>query len=111
MMNKNERYEHMEWTANWIKPAWETGSEAPLFSRIYRLTKPLASAVLRLTGLGVYEAAINGQRISGDVLMPGWTAYTKRLQVQRYDVTELLAQDNRLNVLLSKGWYRSPLLC
>ena len=54
----------MDWKAKWIKPAWETGSEAPLFARQFRITKPLTSAVLRLTGLGVYEAAINGQRIS-----------------------------------------------
>ncbi len=100
----------MEWKAKWIKPAWETGSEAPLFARQFHVTKPLTAAVLRLTGLGVYEAAINGQRISQDVLAPGWTAYTKRLQVQRYDVTELLTADNTLTVLLGKGWYRSPLL-
>jgi len=100
----------MEWRAKWIKPAWETGSEAPLFARQFHVTKPLTAAVLRLTGLGVYEAAINGRRVSQDVLAPGWTAYTKRLQVQRYDVTELLAADNILTVLLGKGWYRSPLL-
>ena len=100
----------MEWKAKWIKPAWETGAEAPLFARDFRITKPLTAAVLRMTGLGVYEAAINGRRISKDVLAPGWTAYTKRLQVQRYDVTELLAADNTLTVLLGKGWYRSPLL-
>ena len=101
----------MEWRAKWIKPAWETGSEAPLFARQFHVTKPLTAAVLCLTGLGVYEAAINGRRISQDVLAPGWTAYTKRLQVQRYDVTELLAADNTLTVLLGKGWYRSPLMC
>ena len=100
----------MEWRAKWIKPAWETGSEAPLFARDFRIEKPLTAAVLRLTGLGVYEAAINGRRVSQDVLAPGWTAYTKRLQVQRYDVTELLTADNTLTVLLGKGWYRSPLL-
>ena len=100
----------MEWKAKWIKPAWDTSSEAPLFARDFRITKPLAAAVLQLTGLGVYEAAINGHRISEDVLAPGWTAYTKRLQVQRYDVTELLAAYNTLTVLLGKGWYRSPLL-
>ncbi len=101
----------MEWRAKWIKPAWETGSEAPLFARDFCIEKPLTAAVLRLTGLGVYEAAINGQRISQDVLAPGWTAYTYRLQVQRYDVTELLAADNTLTVLLGKGWHRSPLMC
>lgn len=31
--------------------------------------------------------------------------------MQLYDVTELLAEDNTLTVLLGKGWYRSPLMC
>ena len=64
----------MEWKAKCIKTPWETGSEAPLFARQFHVTKPLTAAVLRMTGLGVYEAAINGRRISEDVLAPGWTA-------------------------------------
>lgn len=64
----------MERKVKWIKPAWETGDEAPLFAWNFRIEKPLTAAVLRMTGLGVYEAAINGRRISEDVLAPGWTA-------------------------------------
>ncbi len=101
----------MNWKAQWIKPAWETGSEAPLFAKHFKVDQPLTSAVLRITGMGVYEAAINGQRISEDVLAPGWTAYMHRLQVQTYDVTALLGVENELTVLLGKGWYRSPLMC
>lgn len=100
----------MNWQANWIKPSVDMGSKAPLFAKTFPVDKPLSSAVLRLTALGVYEAAINGQRVSEDVLAPGWTAYEHRLQVQTYDVTPLLAQRNELTVLLGKGWHRSPLL-
>ena len=100
----------MEWQAKWIKPAVDMESKAPLFAKTFQAKKPLTSAVLRMTGMGVYEAAINGQRVSCDVLAPGWTAYTKRLQVQTYDVSSLIAADNQLTVLLGKGWYRSPLL-
>ena len=101
----------MNWQAKWIKPSWETEGEAPLFSKNFRTEKPVKAAVLRLTGMGVYEAAINGARVSEDVLAPGWTTYTKRLQVQRYDVTSLIAADNELTVLLGRGWYRSHLMC
>ncbi len=100
----------MKWTARWIKPAFEAGSEAPVFSRAFRAEKPVARATLRITGMGVYEACLNGQRISEDVLAPGWTAYMHRLQVQSYDVTGLIQAENELTVLLGKGWYRSPLL-
>ena len=49
----------------------------------------MTSAALRMTGMGIYEAYINGRRVSEDVLAPGWTAYMHRLQVQTYDVTDL----------------------
>ena len=101
----------MEWQAKWICPAEDMGSKAPQFARHFAVEKPLASAVLRMTGMGVYEACINGSPVTDTVLNPGWTAYTKRLQVQTYDVTELLGAENELTVLLGKGWYRSPLLC
>ena len=101
----------MNWQAKWIRPSWEPESKAPLFAKHFETKKPVTSAVLRLTGMGVYEAALNGQRISEDVLAPGWTTYPKRLQVQTYDVTDLLADDNELTVLLGRGWYRSHLMC
>ena len=101
----------MNWQAKWIQPAQDMGSKAPMFARRFRAEKPVASAVLRMTGMGIYEAALNGVRISQDVLAPGWTTYVHRLQVQTYDVTDLVAADNELTVLLGKGWYRSPLIC
>ena len=99
----------MQWQAPWIKPAWTTESKAPLFAKRFRVEKPLTSAVLRITGLGVYEACINARRVTRDVLTPGWTAYHMRLQVQSYDVTPLISVENEITVLLGKGWYRSPL--
>jgi len=101
----------MEWNAPWIQPPQDMGSQAPLFTRSFHLQKPLAGALLEITGLGIYEASINGCRISQDVLAPGWTAYQSRLQVQQYDVTGLLKEENELAVMLGKGWYRSPLIC
>ncbi|MBE5769020.1 MAG: alfa-L-rhamnosidase [Clostridiales bacterium] len=101
----------MNWQAQWIKPAQDLGSKAPMFTRRFALDKPLTSAVLRLTGLGTYEAEINGQRVSEYVLAPGWTTYMHRLQVQTYDVTKMLSAQNELTVVLGKGWYRSPLMC
>ncbi len=100
----------MNWQAKWIAPAADLGSKAPCFEKCFRVEKPLASAVLRMTALGVYEACINGKSVTDTVLNPGWTAYTKRLQVQTWDVTDLISAENALTVLVGKGWYRSPLL-
>ena len=101
----------MDWNAKWITPAFPTESRAPLFSKSFSVEKPLNSAILRITAMGVYEACINGQPVTDSVLNPGWTAYSKRLQVQSWDVTKLIAADNLLTVLVGKGWYRSPLMC
>ena len=99
----------MEFKANWVRPARDLGDVCPVFKKEWRLIKPLKAAELFLTARGVYEARINGKRVSGYVLAPGWTSYEKRLQVQRYDVTELLQEDNILTVTVGRGWMRSPM--
>ena len=101
---------NMEWTAPWITPGCDMGSQAPCFAKAFRAEKPVASAVLRMTAMGVYDAAINGKPITDTVLNPGWTTYQKRLQVQTWDVTDLLGAENELTVTVGKGWYRSPLI-
>ena len=99
----------MNFKANWVRPARDLGDVCPVFKKEWRLKKPLKEAALFLTARGVYEARINGKRVSGYVLAPGWTSYEKRLQVQRYDVTELLQEDNILTVTVGRGWMRSPM--
>jgi alpha-L-rhamnosidase len=72
--------------------------------------KPITKARLYATALGVYEASINGQRVSDDLLAPGWTDYTKRVMVQTYDVTKLIRHgQNALGAVLSDGWYAGRL--
>lgn len=90
--------------ANWIRPRADYGEVCPLFRRKITVTKPVRSAVFQLTVLGVYEATLNGARIGNFILAPGWTSYQKRLQVQCYDVTALLKQENELCVNVGKGW-------
>ena len=64
-------------------------------------------ARLYATAHGVYEAFLNGTRVGDLELTPGFTAYRKRLQVQTYDVTDLVvAGDNVVGALLSDGWWR-----
>ncbi len=71
---------------------------------------PIVRARLYATALGVYEACINGRRVSDTVLDPGWTDYTKRVMVQTYDVTPLLtAGRNVVGAVLGDGWYAGRL--
>ena len=98
--------------AKWIRPAVDPGDVVPEFLRSFRPKGVIESAFLTITGMGVYEASINGERVGAFVLAPGWTVYKKRLQYQTYDVTDLVRDnaDNQISVLLGKGWYRSRLV-
>ena len=72
--------------------------------------KSIAKARLYATALGVYEAFIDGKRVSDDLLAPGWTDYTKRVMVQTYDVTKLIHPgQNAVGAVLGDGWYAGRL--
>lgn len=99
----------MDFHANWIQPSEDMGSICPVFKREWQSEKKVERAELILTALGVYEAELNGKRVSDYVLAPGWTVYEKRLQYQRYDITDLIENENELTVTVGRGWFRSPM--
>ena len=63
-------------------------------------------AVLYISGQGVYEAYINGEKISDDVLAPTVSWYPDRVYYNVYDVTSLISDNtNLLGVILGNGRY------
>ena len=90
--------------AAWIKNTKEMGETVPVFRRNFSVDKQVKNAVLEITSLGVYEAVLNGTRVGDFILAPGWTSYFKRLQYQEYDVTQLLHNENTLDVCVGPGW-------
>ena len=93
------------WQAKWIGPD-RVPDYSPILSRQFSCTGAIASARLFITGLGLYTAQLNGQRISDEVLTPGIWDYEAEVQYQTYDVTRLLSADNRLDITLGNGWYK-----
>lgn len=76
----------------------------------FAVGKPVASARLYVTALGVYRMSLNGQRVGDQVLAPGWTDYRQRVTYQVFDVTASLRRgDNALGAYLAPGWYETPL--
>ncbi|MCL2240778.1 MAG: glycoside hydrolase family 78 protein [Defluviitaleaceae bacterium] len=99
----------MNWEANWIKPVGDYGDVCPAFVREFTFEKDIPQeAVLTVTAMGMYEAVLNGTRISDYIFAPGWTS-RKRLQYQTYDIRPLLRKENTLVITVGKGWLRSPL--
>ncbi|HZQ20763.1 MAG TPA: family 78 glycoside hydrolase catalytic domain [Terriglobales bacterium] len=81
---------------------------AALLRRSFEVAKTIASARLYVTALGSYRMFLNGQRVGDDVLTPGFTDYSKRLQYQTYDVTQQITSGkNVLGALLGEGWFAS----
>lgn len=91
--------------ANWILPCYNMGKACPLFRKDFYIEKQVDSAFLYITARGVYEARLNSQRVGDFIMAPGWTSYHNRLQVQTYDVTGLLQEENSLILELAEGWF------
>ena len=101
----------MNWHARMIAADLDFDG-APLLRREFALSAEhgaVVSAKLTVTALGVVEAWLNGQRVSPDLLTPGWTSYEWRLRYSEYDVTGLLGDTNVLGLALGNGWYRGRL--
>ena len=101
-----------DWVAAWIAPAEDDvppAGQRPAYQLRGDVTvdRPVASARLYATAHGLYEVFLGGVRVGDLELTPGFTQYDQRLQVQAYDVTELLPPGTtEITALLSDGWWR-----
>ena len=83
---------------------------APLLRNGFTVTKPVRTARLLTTALGIHETQLNGAKVGEDVLAPAWTDYNKRVQYKVHDVTSRIRQgDNALGAWLGNGWYSGSL--
>lgn len=99
-----------DFTAKWISGNYGVNKKkrypVDCFKKTF-IALGVQSARLYITACGIYEAKLNGKRIGDFCLAPGHTDYTKRIQLQTYDVTELInSGSNDLTVDLADGWYR-----
>lgn len=98
-----------EWSADWIASPLDKEIQ-PVMYREFTLDAPVsevACARLYITGLGVYEAGLNGEKAGEEYLAPFYNDYRFWIQYQTYDVTQLLCPgENVLSVMLGDGWYK-----
>lgn len=98
------------WQAEWISDAAYHFTEkkvSPIpmtFRKTISLKKDVASAKLYATALGIYELALNGQKVGTRYFAPGFTSYKSHLQYQVYDVTKMLSQESTLTAVVAGGW-------
>lgn len=83
---------------------------APVFEKKFLSAKKVKNAVLHASACGLYRISVNGECLNRGLFDPGWTDYEKRIQYQTYDVTFLLKNENRLEILAGCGWACAGLL-
>lgn len=104
-----------DWTAWWISDG-STNPEndadyfeedrMPLFRKEFPVAKKIATARLYISGLGYYETFINGEKVSDQVLDPGWTTYKKQVLYATHDITFMLKNGrNVAGISLGNGWW------
>src|SRR5581483_9825944 len=78
-----------DWHGQWIARTTFTGEAQPLplLRRSFTLDRDVRRARLYITGLGYFEATINGQRVGDHLLDPGYTRYDRRVLYLTHDVT------------------------
>lgn len=62
------------------------------------------SGRIYVTGFGLYEMYLDGERVGEEYLTPGCTDYNQTVQYQTYEV-EMTAGSHSLEVYLGEGWY------
>ena len=99
----------MNTNAKWIKAVENIGEMCPDFRRAFTAKGKIIKAEACVTALGIYNMYINGKRVGDYVFAPGYTSYDARVQYQKYDITEYLAENNDISVKVGKGWRYSAL--
>ncbi len=107
-----------DWSARWTgldkaSPTDVTEGRTRLAARYLRKEfslndKEVQKATFYISGLGFYEAYINGNHIGEQVFSPTPTDYTKTVKYNTFDVTSQLEKGkNALGVVLGNGRYFS----
>ena len=90
----------------WIAAAKEDTFH-PEFAKCFAVQKPVACARLYISGAGLFEASLNGEKIGKEFLTPYLNHYEKGLQIITYPIDTLKEGENYLTIACGKGWYMS----
>ncbi len=95
---------------NLSRAAFESVPPCPILRRTFELDDaawPVASAKVRVIGLGHYELRCNGRVVGATLLNQAWSEYSKTLYWQEFDLSrELVRGENVLAVSLGNSFWR-----
>ena len=122
-----------DWEAEWIGAPWQNDERGewytryPMFRKEFEVGPGLKEAKVFISGLGYFEARLNGQKVGDDFFAPGLTDYTLRpflgenpripldpeVTAYRtlylcYDIADMLRQgENTIGVTLGNGYFHT----
>ncbi len=91
--------------SKWISYPTNEKFSCPVLKKSFKLNGEIKKATIKMTSLGCYYATLGGERVGDFILAPGFTS-NKRTQVQEYNITKLIKEENELRVTLSEGWFK-----
>ncbi|ATO55599.1 alpha-L-rhamnosidase [Loigolactobacillus coryniformis] len=96
--------------AHWIGSADASVHGLQLVKQV-TIPRGIKQARLYISGLGLYEAYIDGHKVGAEYLAPGFTNYNYYTQIATHDVTDLLTEAgvHTLTISLGDGWFRGKL--
>ena len=99
-----------DWNSKWIGQGDNYDGDksmAPMFVCDFNVSQSeMEYARLYISGLGIFQAYLNGEKITENLFEPGESDATETVYYVTYDVTEMLRNgDNALGVILGNGQY------
>lgn len=104
-----------DWSAQWIgldkAMPWDSETQwsrlsARYLRKVFNSSKNIKRATVHISGLGLYELWMNGNRIGDQVLAPAPTDYRESVMYNTFDVTSSLHRgENAIAVILGNGRY------
>jgi len=112
-------FQESDWKAKWVGLDKAVGNDAPnadkrvlsarRLRKEFEVAKKIKSATAFISGLGLFELYLNGNKIGLQVLAPALSEYNKTSFYMTFDVTKnLQSGKNAIGVILGNGRFFAP---
>lgn len=93
-----------EFNCTWIKS--NIFNTLPVFKKDFVIDQHVTSAHLYVSGLGMFEAYINGKKVHNTYFEPGESVFNKTVYYNKFDVSKFVVSGkNEIMVWLGNGFY------
>ncbi len=80
-------------------------SPLPLtFKKELKIEKVIKKAFIYVTAFGIYDLHVGEKKINENYFAPGFTSYANELQYQRYDIKDVLKENQTIYINVAGGW-------